>query len=146
MASTYSSLLRVELIGTGDQSGTWGVTTNSNLGTILEDAIAGTADIDVTAGNVTLTSVDGGADQSRCMILNVSGTPGTSRNVVAPASSKVYVLINDSDDDVVLKTSSSTGVTISSGEKWLPRLTDQILFLSHLVFLGQWLHWMRSKR
>jgi hypothetical protein len=87
------------------------------LGTILEDAIAGTADIDVTAGNVTLTSVDGGADQSRCMILNVSGTPGTSRNVVAPASSKVYVLINDSDDDVVLKTSSSTGVTISSGEK-----------------------------
>lgn len=116
MASTYSPLLRVELIGTGDQSGTWGTTTNSNLGTILEDAIAGTASINVTSGNVTLTSVDGGADQSRCMILNVSGTPGTTRNIVAPATSKIYVVINDSDGSVVLKTSSSTGLTITSGE------------------------------
>jgi hypothetical protein len=112
MASSYSPLLRVELVGTGDQSGTWGITTNTNLGTILEDAIAGTAAINVTAGDVTLTEVDGGADQSRCMILRVSGTPGTSRNIVAPASSKVYMVINGSDDAIVLKTSVSTGVTI----------------------------------
>lgn len=116
MASTYSPLLRVELISTGDQSGTWGSTTNQNLGTILEDAVAGTASIDVTSGNVTLTSVDGGADQSRCMILDVSGTPGVSRNVIAPASSKIYVVINGSDSNIVLKTSSSTGLTIAAGE------------------------------
>lgn len=116
MASTYSPLLRVELIGTGDQSGTWGATTNENLGTVLEDAIAGTASLDVTSGNITLTTVDGGADQSRCMILNVSGTPGTTRNIVAPASSKIYVVINDSNDSIVLKTSASTGLTIASGE------------------------------
>jgi hypothetical protein len=115
MASTYSPLLRVELPGTGDQSGTWGITTNTNLGTILEDAIAGTAALNVTAGNVTLTEVDGGADQSRCMILRVSGTPGTSRNIVAPALSKAYMVINGSDGDVVLKTSVSTGLTVTPG-------------------------------
>lgn len=115
MASTYSPLLRVELPGTGDQSGTWGITTNTNLGTILEDAIAGTATLDVTSGNVTLTEVDGAADQSRCMILKVTGTPGTSRNIVAPALSKVYMIINGSDDSVVLKTSASTGVTVGTG-------------------------------
>lgn len=115
MASTYSPLLRVELPGTGDQSGTWGITTNTNLGTILEDAVAGTATLDVTAGNVTLTEVDGAADQSRCMILKVTGTPGASRNIVAPALSKVYMVINGSDDAVVLKTSASTGVTVGTG-------------------------------
>jgi protein involved in polysaccharide export with SLBB domain len=113
MASTYSPLLRVELIGTGDQSGTWGITTNANMGTVLEDAIAATATLNVTAGNVTLTTVDGGADQSRCMILKVTGTPGTSRNIIAPALSKVYMVINGSDAAVVLKTSASTGVTIA---------------------------------
>lgn len=117
MATTFSSLLRVELIGTGDQSGTWGDTTNRNLGTILEDAIAGTANISVTAGNVTLTENDGTQDQSRCMILNVTGTPGVTRNIVAPKSSKVYVVINGSDAPVVLKGSDTTGLTIRPGTK-----------------------------
>lgn len=117
MSSTYSSLLRVELIGTGDQSGTWGSTTNSNLGTVLEDAIAGTATIDVTAGNVTLTNVDGAADQARCMILKVIGTPGTSRNIIAPSTSKIYVVINGSNDSVVLKGSATTGLTVASGDR-----------------------------
>ena len=115
MASSYSSLLRIELIGTGDQSGTWGSTTNTNLGTLIEQAISGTADIDVTAGNQTLTTQDGASDEARCMILNISGTPGTSRNVVAPKSSKMYLVINGSDDDVVLKGSDTTGVTVASG-------------------------------
>jgi hypothetical protein len=117
MASTYSPLLRVELIGTGDQSGTWGLTTNENLGTILEDAIAGTATIDVTVSNVTLTNVDGAADEARCMILKVIGTPGTSRNIVAPSTSKVYVVINDSNNSIVLKGSATTGLTILSGDR-----------------------------
>ena len=115
MASTYSSLLRIELIANGEQSGTWGTTTNTNLGTLIEQSIAGTASLDVTAGNVTLTTNDGSSDQARCMILNVSGTPGTSRNIVAPSSSKVYVVINGSDSSVVVKGSATTGVTIPAG-------------------------------
>lgn len=115
MASSYSSLLRLELISTGDQSGTWGDTTNTNLGTLLENAIAGTATVNVTSGNVTLTNEDGVDDQARCMMLKITGTPGTSRNVVAPKSSKVYVVLNNSDGAVVVKGSDTTGVTISAG-------------------------------
>lgn len=119
MASTFSPILRIELIGTGDQSGTWGTTTNVNLGTLIEQAIAGTATIDVTAGNVTLTNYNGTTDQARCAALRVTGLPGTSRNIVAPAVSKLYVVANGSDAAVVLKTSVSTGLTIPAGEVYL---------------------------
>lgn len=115
MSSTYSPLLRIELIGTGDQPGTWGDTTNVNLGDLIEDAIAGTATVSVTLGNVTLTELNGSADQSRCAALLITGSPGVTRNVIAPASSKLYVVSNTSNSSVVLKTSSSTGLTIPSG-------------------------------
>lgn len=115
MSSSYSPLLRVELIGTGDQSGTWGSTTNDNLGTILEGAIAGTATVNVTSGNVTLSVVDGADDQARKMVLNVTGTPGTARNIVAPKTSKVYVVINGSDSQVIVKGSDTTGIAVERG-------------------------------
>jgi hypothetical protein len=117
MASTYSPLLRVELIGVGDQSNTWGLTNNTNLGTVLEQAIAGTAIIDVTISNETLTEADGTADQARCMILRIVGTPGASRNVVAPKLSKIYVVLNESNADVVIKGSDTTGFAVSSGSR-----------------------------
>lgn len=116
MASTFSPILRIELIGTGDQSGTWGLTTNTNLGTLIEQAIAGTTLLDVTSGNVTLTNLNGASDQARCMALRVSGTPGVTRNIIAPAVSKLYVIANKSDAAVVIKTSSSTGYTIPAGD------------------------------
>ena len=115
MASTYSPILKLELIGNGDQSGTWGTTTNTNLGTLIEQAIAGTASIDVTSGNVTLTDLNGISDQARCAAILVSGTPGVSRNIIAPALSKLYVISNGSNAAVVIKTSSSTGYTIPTG-------------------------------
>jgi hypothetical protein len=119
MASTFSSLLRIELIGTGDQSGTWGNTTNTNLGTLIEQAIAGTATVDVSVGNVTLTEVNGSSDQSRCAAIRVIGTPGTARNIIAPALSHIYVIANGSDGVVTIKTSTSTGVAVPVGEVYL---------------------------
>jgi microcystin-dependent protein len=119
MASTFSPILRIELIGTGDQSGTWGNTTNVNLGTLIEQAIAGTATIDVTVGDVTLSNFNGTTDEARCAALRVTGTPGVSRNIVAPAVSKLYVVANGSDAAVVLKTSTSTGLTVPVGEVYL---------------------------
>jgi hypothetical protein len=62
MASTYSAI-KIELIGTGDQSGTWGDTTNANLGTAIEQAIVGKADITVSSTSVTLTLTDSNALQ-----------------------------------------------------------------------------------
>jgi hypothetical protein len=119
MASTYSPLLRIQLITTGEQSGIWGDTTNTNLGTLIEEAIAGTAAISVTSGNVTLTEVNGLTDQSRCAAIRVSGTPGVSRNIIAPAASHIYVVANGSNAAVVLKTSTSTGLTIPTGQIYL---------------------------
>lgn len=119
MPSTYSPLLRIQLIATGEQSGTWGATTNTNLGTLIEEAIAGSAIVSVTSGNVTLTEVDGLTDQSRCAAIRVTGTPGVSRNIVAPAVSHIYVVANGSNAAVVLKTSSSTGLTIPTGQVYL---------------------------
>lgn len=119
MASTFSPLLKIELIGVGDQNNTWGTTTNTNLGTLIEDAIAGSAAVDVTSANVTLTDFNGSADQARCAALRVTGTPGVSRNVIAPTRSKIYVVANGSNADIVLKTSVSTGLTVPTGEIYL---------------------------
>lgn len=117
MPSTYSPNLRIELIASGAQANQWGNTTNKNLGTLLEEAICGIVEVDVTAGNVTLTALDGTTDQSRQMILNVTGTPGTPRQIVAPSVSKMYVVSNGSDDDVeiVTDTVGSVGPTIPAG-------------------------------
>lgn len=117
MPSTYSPNLRIELIASGEQANQWGLTTNNNLGTLIEDSIAGLVSVDVTASDVTLTALDGQADQSRNMILNVTGTPGTTRVITAPAVSKVYVLSNNSDADIEIVTSAggSTGITVTPG-------------------------------
>lgn len=120
MPSTYSSLLRLELMATGEKSATWGDITNTNLGTLLEKSIAGLASVNVTAGNVTLTALNGTDDESRCAIISVTGTPGVSRNVVAPSSAKLYAVLNGSNAAIVFKGAATTGVTLAAGEKaWL---------------------------
>ena len=76
MSSTYSDL-KIELITTGEQSGTWGDTTNTNLGTAIEEAITGSADVTFAAGPVTLTLTDTNSTQSsRKLRLNLTCTTG----------------------------------------------------------------------
>ena len=94
MASTYSDRLRLELIGTGEQSGTWGATTNTNLGTLLDQAIAGMASITMTDANYTLSNLNGSSDEARRIILKVGGTNSASRDVICPAKEKFYTVYN----------------------------------------------------
>jgi len=117
MASTYSTRLRLELMGSGDQSGTWGTTTNTNLGTLIEAAIAGRAAVSMTDADYTLTTANGTADEARNMILNISGALTATRNVICPAVSKLYVVRNATTggQSIVIKTSAGTGVTIRNG-------------------------------
>ena len=118
MASTFSNNLRIELIAVGEQSNTWGGTTNNNLGTLLEQAISGGVAVDVTAGNVTLTALDGASDQSRPMVIRVDGTPGVTRTITAPAKGKVYIVYNTSDASInFIASGSILPVTIISGAK-----------------------------
>lgn len=96
MASTYSSDLRIELIANGEQSGTWGSTTNNNLGTLIEDAISGMVTVTVTSAAQALTALNGAADEARCAALEVVVAAGANCSIYAPPVTKIYVVKNTS--------------------------------------------------
>jgi len=116
MPSTYSNL-KIELIATGEQSGTWGATTNVNLGTAIEEAITGTANVAFTGVDETLTLTNSNASQTaRNLRLNLTGTSGGARNLIVPAIEKFYIVNNGLADAVTIKNSSGTGVAVASGK------------------------------
>ena len=116
MPSTYSNL-KIELIATGEQSGTWGATTNVNLGTAIEEAITGTANVAFTGVDETLTLTNTNASQTaRNLRLNLTGTSGGARNLIVPAIEKFYIVNNGLADACTVKNSSGTGVAVASGK------------------------------
>jgi len=120
MASTYSDRLRLELMAAGDQSGTWGDTTNTNLGTLIEEAIAGFSEITMSDANKTLSANNGATDEARQMILKFSGgSLSTTRDIIIPSKEKLYVIHNatSGSQSIRIKTaSSSSTVTIANGK------------------------------
>jgi hypothetical protein len=118
MASTYSDL-KVELIGTGEQSGTWGATTNINLSTALGEAITGTADVAFSSADVTLTLTNvNTAQTARNLRLNLTGTSGGARNLILGSGcqiEKFYLINNGLADAVIVKNTTGTGVTVPAG-------------------------------
>ena len=121
MSSTYSTSLKLELIGNGDQSGTWGTTTNTNLGTLLEQAITGVQTITMTNADYTLSNLNGAADEARNAVLVIAGTNSAIRNVVAPSVEKQYVIKNSTSGGyaIVIKTSAGTGITVPNGSTYI---------------------------
>jgi hypothetical protein len=119
MPSTFSPL-KIELIATGEQSGTWGVTTNTNLGTALEEAITGSADVSFSSADVTLTLTDTNATQSaRNLRLNLTGTSGGARNLILGSGcqiEKLYLINNGLADAVTVKNTSGSGVAVPAGK------------------------------
>lgn len=113
--STYSSTLRIELIGAGEQDGVWGDTTNSNLGTIIESAITNVVDITFANATYTLSANNGLPDEARNAVLNLIGTNSTAQNLIAPAVEKTYIIKNTTGATVTIKTSGGSGVAISNG-------------------------------
>lgn len=108
MPSTYNNALRIEEIANGEQSGLWGTTTNKNLGQLIVQAVTGTTNLDVTAGNVTLTALDGIVDEARSAVLAVTGTPGVTRILTIPNVTKLYTVNNATANIVQVKTTSGT--------------------------------------
>lgn len=120
MATSYTSLLGFALPVTGELDGTWGDVVNNSITQLVEDSVAGVATTSVAAGDWTLTTTgSGAANQARCAILIPTGSPGVSRNIIAPSQSKAYIVVNQSDAAVVLKGSATTGTTIATGTKAL---------------------------
>jgi hypothetical protein len=119
MSSTYSDL-KIELITTGEQSGTWGDTTNTNLGTAIEEAITGSADVTFASGTVTLTLTDTNSTQTaRNLRLNLTGTSGGAQNLIVPAIQKQYIVYNGCADTITIKNSTGTGVAVPAGKSMI---------------------------
>jgi hypothetical protein len=115
MPSTYSPNLRIELIATGEQSGTWGSTTNTNLGTLIEDAISGYVSVSITSSDQALTATNGVPDQSRNMVVNLTTTTGADFNVYIPPVEKFYVVRNSSAYNATIYCSTALGNTTPAG-------------------------------
>jgi hypothetical protein len=117
MASTFSPSLRLELIGDGDQSGIWGQTTNNNLGTLIEQAVAGVITINIIDANYTLTNFNGVTDEARNAVITITGTLSQQRNIIAPLADKVFTFRNSTTGGFSIQVigSSGTGVVIPNG-------------------------------
>lgn len=117
MASTYSPSLKITLMGDGDQAGLWGQTTNTNLGTLLEQAITGVTSITMTDANYTLTSFNGVTDEARNAVLVVTGTNAAVRDVIPPVVEKLYTVVNNTTGGYAIRVigASGTGVNIPNG-------------------------------
>jgi hypothetical protein len=118
MSSTYSTNLAIELIGTGDQAGNWGSTTNTNLGTLLEQAISGYVTQAVSTGaTTTLAMTNGASATARNMFIELTGTGGASTNLVVPANKKLYFIYNNTTGAVTVKVTGLTGVSVPAAAK-----------------------------
>ena len=120
MASTYSAL-KIELIATGEQSGTWGTTTNTNLGNdALGEAITGSADVAFSSADVTVTLTDTNASQTaRNLRLNLTGTTGGARSLILGSGcqiEKLYLINNTCADAITVKNTSGTGIAVPAGK------------------------------
>jgi hypothetical protein len=146
MASTYSQY-KLELIGTGEQAGTWGTTTNSNFGSAtpgtyqgFEQAIGGRADVTMSSTTITLSLTDSNAAQdARALYLNLSGTPGGAADLVVPALQKSYLVKNGTTGGfaVTIKVTGQTGVSIPNGKTvWVYNNgTDVVTAVDHIPSL-----------
>ena len=116
MASSFSTL-KFELIATGEQSGTWGDTTNNNLSVALTEAIAGSADVTFASATKTLTLTDTVTAQvARNLRLNLGGTSGGAQDLVVPAIEKSYIINNGTADIITVKNATGTGVAVPAGK------------------------------
>jgi hypothetical protein len=119
MASTFSTDLKLELMATGENAGTWGTKTNTNLN-LIQQAIAGFQAIDVAAADVTLVMTDASISNARNMVLKFTGTLTAARTVNLPDSIEKFYILQDSTTHgaftLTFKTVSGTGFTLDEGK------------------------------
>ena len=124
MASSYSTNLKLELITTGEKSGTWGTITNTNLQQ-LEQAVSGYISIDVAASDIALALSNGAVSNGKNFYVKLTGTLAANRTVTFPDSSERVFIIEDSTArtnnsyTLTVKTVSGNGIVIPVGSKSL---------------------------
>ena len=119
MSSTYSTNLALELIGTGDQAGNWGSTTNTNLGTLIEQSISGVVTQAMADADQTITIPNGASGVARNMFIECTGALTAARNLIVPTNKKLYFISNATTGGfaITVKVSGQTGVSVPMGAK-----------------------------
>lgn len=117
MASTYTANLGIEKPGSGEQSGTWGTTTNTNFD-IIDRAINGVLSLSLTGTTTTLTTSDGALSDGGYKVLVLGGSPsGTNTITISPNDQdKVYLVKNSSGQSAVFTQGSGGNATLANGE------------------------------
>jgi len=117
--ATYSQSLKLTLLANGEGAGTWGQTTNTNLGTLLEQAITGVQSIVMSDADYTLSNLNGASDEARNPVLVVTGTNNAVRDIIAPLVNKQYLVVNNTTGGYSIRIRGATGftVTIPNGTK-----------------------------
>ena len=125
MASSYTSRIRLNKQGDGDNPNSWGTVLNDGVISLVDDAIAAYTTVEIGANaTVTLSAVNGGSDVPRSAFLEVKGSVGGTNNTISliiPANSKSYVINNvvsantTASDIVKIKTASGDGYNIPFG-------------------------------
>lgn len=139
MSTTWSTNLGIALIGTGEQAGTWGATTNTNLGTLIEQAISGYATQAITDGaDTTITIPNGATGVARNMFLELTGALTANRNLIVPANKKLYFIYNNTTGGyaVTVKVSGQTGVSVPNGKKLVLVSDGTDVFVATNHFIG----------
>jgi microcystin-dependent protein len=119
MSSTYSTNLAIELIGTGDQAGNWGSTTNTNLGTLIEQSISGVVTQAMSDADQTITIPNGASGVARNMFIECTGALTAARSLIVPTNKKLYFISNATTGGfaITVKVSGQTGVSVPMGAK-----------------------------
>lgn len=117
MASTYTANIGIEKPGSGEQSGTWGTTTNTNFD-IIDRAINGVLSLSLTGTTTTLTTSDGALSDGGYKVLVLGGSPsGTNTITISPNDQdKVYLVKNSSGQSAVFTQGSGGNATLTNGE------------------------------
>ena len=118
MPSTYTSSNGIELIATGEQSGTWGTTTNTNL-QIIDRVLSGIGTIDLSGSGAahTLTTTDGTLTDGMYKVLVLDGATTTCTITISPNDAqKLYFVYNNSGESCVFTQGSGGNVTIANGD------------------------------
>jgi hypothetical protein len=115
MSVSYSPALGLALPANGTETGTWGDLTNTNFGTLVEQAITGVLYISMTAGSVTLTSTNGVVNQSRNAVIVATGTQVVTNSITIPNTAKTYLVNNTSSFQINIQVSGGSSYTCPVG-------------------------------
>jgi hypothetical protein len=131
MASTYSPSLKITLIGDGDQAGIWGQTTNTNLGTLVEQAITGVVSIVMSNADYTLSNFNGVSDEARNAVLVVTGANSAVRDLIPPVAKKTYIVANNTGGGFAIRVIGATGTGVS-----IPNGATQVVYCDGVNFVA----------